>query len=147
MAATSGVAAVNIGGSTLHSVLGIQISIEPAASTNQQILAWSEFSVLLIDECGMMSTAMFDLLDTRLRLLKNRPDKAFGGIHLVLIGDLYQLPPIATCIYRPPVNTSHGLRKNNQEKYAVASDRVRLLWKNHWQTSLYKWTTTDSKMP
>lgn len=90
--ASSGAAAVLVGGCTIHTALGIRISLKPP------LLLY----LLIIDEFSMVTPGLFDLLDSRLRLLKNRPDTRFGGIHLVLIGDFYQLPPVGSCIYKIP---------------------------------------------
>lgn len=100
--ASSGAAAVLIGGCTIHSALGVRISLKPPPPTVEQIFAWSEVYLMIIDEFSMVTPGMFDLLDSRLRLLKSRPQHRFGGIHLVLIGDLYQLPPVGFCIFKLP---------------------------------------------
>ena len=82
--ANCGIAAVLVGGCTLHCALGIQIQKNPPNPSLSQREAWSEVGVLFIDEFSMTKKEMYDLLDTRLRKLKDRPDLPFGGVHLIL---------------------------------------------------------------
>ena len=149
--ASCGAAAVLIGGCTLHSALGIHISLNPPDPTEEQILAWSHIGVLFIDEFSMINPALFDLTDSRLRKLKGRLDLPFGGIHVVFCGDFYQLPPIGACIYKPPTAS-----ETSQDNHAIATMRGIQLWKdclsdaielteNHrqadpkWAASLERW--------
>lgn len=123
--ASSGAAAVLVGGCTIHTALGIRISLKPPLPSSDQILAWSEVYLLIIDEFSMVTPALFDLLDSRLRLMKNRPHIRFGGIHLVLIGDFYQLPPVGSCIYKIP-----SMRDATWESNPNACVRGRDLWQH-----------------
>ena len=82
--ANCGIAAVLVGGCTLHCALGIQIEKNPASPSQSQREAWSEVGVLFIDEFSMTKQGMYDLLDIRLRQLKDRMDVPFGGVHLIL---------------------------------------------------------------
>lgn len=92
--ASCGAAAMLIGGSTLHSALGIQTSLHPPEPTETMRATWSEVGVLFIDEFSMISPSLFCVLDRRLRQLKVRPDVLFGGVHIIFCGDFYQLPPV-----------------------------------------------------
>ena len=82
--ANCGIAAVLVGGCTLHCALGIQIEKNPASPSQSQLEAWSEVGVLFIDEFSMTKQGMYDFLDFRLRQLKDRMDVPFGGVHLIL---------------------------------------------------------------
>lgn len=105
--ATTGIAAQNIGGCTLHSFSGLGMSDESSntlATENQraQLLrrvqrrraAWTAVKVLIIDEVSMLKAATFEVLDFVARELRERPDEVFGGVQLVLCGDFFQLPPV-----------------------------------------------------
>lgn len=96
---STGVAALNIGGSTIHSFAGIGF----CAGTKEQALravnhaqrkAWRRCRVLVIDEISMVSGELFDVLDFVARSVRGMPQQPFGGIQLVMCGDFLQLPPV-----------------------------------------------------
>ncbi|PWK79225.1 UvrD-like helicase family protein [Mucilaginibacter oryzae] len=99
--APTGVAAINAGGMTIHSLFQIPFgpvvpggSTHPEASYNdekKELLTALE--LLIIDEISMVRPDVLDQLDLILRNLKKSP-YAFGGTQLLLIGDLSQLSPI-----------------------------------------------------
>lgn len=99
--APTGIAAVNIGGSTIHSFLrltpGLQSedSIEPIASKKQRELIRS-VDVVVIDEISMVRADLFWAIDFRLRQVMRGADRRcpFGGKQIILVGDFYQLPPV-----------------------------------------------------
>ena len=97
--ATTGAAAVLIGGTTVHSFLGIGLGIDdvPQLITKIQkckkIDFWKSLQILIIDEVSMLSVELFDKLERIARLIRGN-DKPFGGIHLILSGDFLQLPCI-----------------------------------------------------
>lgn len=101
--ASTGIAAVNIGGTTLHSWAGIGLGLEPAKNLAGKFLGqgkfrpvldrWRAVKYLIIDEVSMLDGALFDTLETIARLVR-RNDKPFGGIQLILSGDFCQLPPV-----------------------------------------------------
>lgn len=101
--ASTGVAAVNVGGVTIHSWAGLangSISLDqivkfifsgPGTKIRRQI---KKAKILAIDEISMISAQLFDLLDQVLKSVKEN-DKPFGGIQMVVLGDFFQLPPVA----------------------------------------------------
>ncbi len=97
--ASTGLAASEIGGRTIHSFGGIGLGADPAAIIAKKIMykdpgrRWKDATTLVIDEISMLSAETFDLLDTVARLVR-RNDAPFGGIRLVLCGDLFQCPPV-----------------------------------------------------
>lgn len=105
LAAPTGLAALNIGGKTLHSLFQIPISEGIIASdydnytTNQRVLNHLRFRVnhLIIDECSMVRADIFDYIDRVLRHAKGN-DYPFGGVQIILVGDLYQLQPVAKAL-------------------------------------------------
>ena len=103
--ASSGAAAVLNGGCTLHSAIGIGIDNKHRKPTQNQIAAWSEVSILIIDEFSMVKPSVYSVANTRVCDLKDRLNLPFGGIHVVFCGDFYQLPPVGSVIYQTP--TSH----------------------------------------
>lgn len=99
--ACTGVAAFNVRGSTLHSFAGIQLGqgskeeLHKRASFNKKSAeAWKKVKTLIVDEVSMLDGDLFDKLEYIARKIRNI-DKPFGGVQLVLVGDLLQLPPVS----------------------------------------------------
>lgn len=97
--ASTGIAALNIGGKTLHSFLGVrndeveEEDIEDIISnpyTEQRI---HNTDILIIDEVSMVSSRLLDLADVICRGVRGS-NEPFGGIRVILVGDFYQLPPV-----------------------------------------------------
>lgn len=98
--ASTGIAAVNIGGVTLHSWAGIGLGIGTLEYLRQKISGnrsvmkrWRRTETLIIDEISMIDGVLFDKLEQLGRSLREST-KPFGGIQLVLSGDFCQLPPV-----------------------------------------------------
>jgi len=100
--AMTGAAALLINATTLHSRLslrlgkGTPLEIAEKISDNRRFTAYYdilELEMLLIDECSMLNDELFDKVSRVLQILR-RNKKPFGGIQVVLVGDLYQLPPV-----------------------------------------------------
>jgi ATP-dependent exoDNAse (exonuclease V) alpha subunit len=95
--APTGIAAINIGGSTIHSFFRF-----PSHILNEEDIRklWGKESLfaametLVIDEVSMVRADIMDAIDHSLRLNRSRPYDPFGGVQIVLIGDLFQLPPV-----------------------------------------------------
>lgn len=98
--ASTGIAATLIGGRTIHSWAGLGISTDPfnPKSIDPSMLnAMGRIKgtdVLIIDEISMLPAHLFVKLDEVLRYFRNNDDP-FGGIHLVMLGDFLQLPPVS----------------------------------------------------
>lgn len=98
--ASTGLAACNIGGVTLHSFAGIGIGNQPTSELVKRIKRskhsakkWVSCKVLIIDEISMIDADLFDKLDQIARTIR-RNKKPFGGIQLIICGDFFQLPPV-----------------------------------------------------
>jgi len=97
--AMTGIAALNIGGRTIHSQAGIGLARKSAAALvkdmkSQKRLAWRQCTHLIIDEVSMLSRELFEKLDEIGRTIRGGT-RPFGGIQLVLAGDFFQLPPVS----------------------------------------------------
>ncbi len=113
--APTGVAAINAGGVTMHSFFqlpfGPYVADAPRGfglnenmvdknallgklklGGNKRTLI-QELELLVIDEVSMLRSDMLDAIDTILRMVRKR-NKPFGGVQVLFIGDLYQLPPV-----------------------------------------------------
>ena len=101
--APTGVAAINAGGVTIHSFFQLPFgphipeSISSSASIHkfnrERINLIKSLDLLVIDEISMVRADMLDAIDEVLRKYKDRT-KAFGGVQLLMIGDLHQLSPV-----------------------------------------------------
>ncbi len=114
--APTGVAAINAGGVTMHSFFqlpfgpyipgtqkrfnGVEVSDSYSLFKNIRFGAdkrelLRELQLLIIDEVSMVRCDMLDAMDAILRYFRKSPDKPFGGVQVLYIGDLFQLPPVA----------------------------------------------------
>ena len=99
--ASTGAAATQVGGTTIHMFAGIGLGQEPAADLARKVASnrhaskrWRECGALVIDEISMVEAALFDKLDHVARYVRGSDD-AFGGIQLLVCGDFLQLPPVS----------------------------------------------------
>ena len=101
--APSGVAAINAGGATIHSFFQLPLSPYVPGAQIQQRFDFSRekrriistLDMLVIDEISMVRADLLDEIDNVLRRLR-RNRRPFGGVQLLLIGDLNQLCPVVT---------------------------------------------------
>ena len=97
--APTGVAALNVKGQTIHSFFGFhpQISkatVRKAGADNLDFFRTLE--TIVIDEISMVRADLLDCVDRALRLNRGKPREPFGGVQMIFIGDLFQLPPVVT---------------------------------------------------
>jgi ATP-dependent exoDNAse (exonuclease V), alpha subunit - helicase superfamily I member len=100
--APSGVAALNVGGSTIHSFFQLNPKIVfspefdiPHNYYTEKIELFNSIELLVIDEVSMLRADTVDYFDSILRRYRKK-NVPFGGVQLLLVGDLNQLPPIVT---------------------------------------------------
>jgi len=97
--ASTGVAAVNIKGQTIHSFFRFKPDITPEGVRaikirRAQKALYQKVDTIVIDEISMVRADLLDCIDTFLRLHGKNRMEPFGGVQLVFVGDLYQLPPV-----------------------------------------------------
>ncbi len=101
--APTGIAAINAGGVTIHSffqlplhpfIPGMKIESKFAFSKEKRSII-KTIDILIIDEISMVRSDLLDAIDSVLRRFRNR-HKPFGGVQLLMIGDLQQLSPVVT---------------------------------------------------
>jgi ATP-dependent DNA helicase PIF1 len=94
--APTGLAGVNVGGQTIHSFFGLPPRLiksdDIRRSRTGQVMRRLKF--LIIDEVSMVRSDVMWAMDMSLRINRGRPREAFGGLRLVMFGDLHQLPPV-----------------------------------------------------
>lgn len=112
LTATTGIAALNLGGETVHRFLGIGITTRPEQAEpiikklnkfkyskkpweKERWNLLNSLEVLIIDEVSMLRRDQFELIELVLSEIKNN-SKPFGGVQIILVGDFFQLPPVVT---------------------------------------------------
>ena len=102
LTSTTGIAATNINGQTLHSFLNLgmirsnDLNKELARITYNPWADWNEVQqtdILIIDEISMCDGFLFEIIEGVLREVRKN-NEAFGGVQVILVGDCYQLPPV-----------------------------------------------------
>lgn len=106
--APTGIAAINAGGMTIHSFFQLPFSPYVPGTTfgsgEQKRYQFSKLKrniirsidLLVIDEISMVRSDLLDAIDSVLRQYRKRHDLPFGGVQLLMIGDLQQLAPVVT---------------------------------------------------
>lgn len=102
--APTGVAAIIVGGSTLHSFFGIGLGTGSRSSLLNKVrkntaarTRIDETDILIIDECSMLSADLLETLDMVARAVRKDgwySDEPFGGMQVIAFGDFFQLPPV-----------------------------------------------------
>jgi ATP-dependent DNA helicase PIF1 len=97
LTASTGIAALNIGGRTLHSYSRLGLATDSKdvllQKSKRRPGCWRYIDVLIIDEISMLSADFFEKVEYVARMTRN-PSKMFGGIQVIAVGDFCQLPPI-----------------------------------------------------
>jgi ATP-dependent DNA helicase PIF1 len=105
--APTGVAALNVRGQTIHSFFGFKPDVTPDAvrklsrsktrgAAADRAALYRNLDAIVIDEVSMVRADLLDCVEKFLRLNGPRPKEWFGGLQMIFIGDLYQLPPVVT---------------------------------------------------
>ncbi|MET0467893.1 MAG: AAA family ATPase [Aeromicrobium sp.] len=100
VAAPTGIAALNVGGHTIHRLFGFgtTTSVEDIRSGDHRAGRFARtlksLQTLIIDEASMVRADLFDMVAAALEQYGPHPDQPFGGVQVVLVGDLLQLPPV-----------------------------------------------------
>ena len=153
IAAPTGIAALNAGGTTLHSLLQLPIgafipdSMAQLPSTPNQLLVTPRdfrrhihlqerkihllraLELLVIDEVSMLRADTLDLIDLLLRSVRRSP-LPFGGVQVLFIGDLMQLPPVSSrrsgtyCASTTPASSSFTHTSCRSTPRSISSSRT-----------------------
>ena len=110
--APTGVAAINAGGSTIHSFFqfpfspflpglkdaqlqeGSKNNLPTLKYSSQRLSIFRKLELLVIDEISMVRADLLDQIDSTLRQTRKKWHQPFGGVQVLLIGDMHQLPPV-----------------------------------------------------
>lgn len=98
--ATTGCAAINVGGTTIHSFFKLKPDINVFKHVDKLISTKCDtykkirdLDILIIDEVSMLDSMLCNNISYILKTCK-KSDKEFGGIQIIFVGDFFQLPPI-----------------------------------------------------
>jgi len=98
--ASTGIAATHIGGTTIHSWSGLGVRESLSDWDRDRLLSaahlakrYNAADILVIDEVSMLHGLRLDLVNDVCKLLRKDP-APFGGLQVILVGDLFQLPPV-----------------------------------------------------
>lgn len=122
--APTGVAALNIKGQTIHSFFNFYIDITPQKviedfkNVSKKSL-YKNLEILIIDEVSMLRADLLDCIDIFLQIHGPKPHKPFGGVQMIFIGDLYQLPPVIS------KNDNIALSKSYNTNYFFSSSALK----------------------
>ncbi|MEJ3405722.1 AAA family ATPase [Rathayibacter sp. YIM 133350] len=95
--APTGVAALGVGGQTIHSLFRLPIGLIADHEIDQNDVTrklLNTIDTLVVDEVSMVSADLLDAMDRSLRQARQKPEVPFGGVQVVLFGDPYQLAPV-----------------------------------------------------
>ncbi|MFH2105388.1 MAG: AAA family ATPase [Parcubacteria group bacterium] len=110
--APTGVAALNVKGQTIHSFFQFPPQITQEEIKKQRLSAkrkklFKELETIVIDEVSMVRADLLDYIDQALRKFRNKKKEPFGGVQMIFIGDLYQLPPVVAGKEERDLFTNH----------------------------------------
>jgi len=95
--APTGLAAVNVGGQTIHSFFKFPprlLQAKDVRALPSQRRLFEQLDTIIIDEVSMVRADVLDAIDRSLRLNRQRHESPFGGVQIVAFGDLFQLAPV-----------------------------------------------------
>ena len=118
--APTGVAALNVGGQTIHSFFRLPTRVldEHALDGRRPNRLWKKIDRVIIDEISMVRVDVLDAIDLVLRRARRDP-RPFGGVQMVLVGDFLQLPPVT-----PPHEAEMLGRMGYQSPYVFSAKVV-----------------------
>lgn len=102
VAAPTGIAALNVDGYTIHRLFSFRTTTDLATvrggdyRPGRFAATLAALDTLILDEASMVRADLFDMLVAALERFGPRPGTPFGGVQVVLVGDLHQLPPVVT---------------------------------------------------
>jgi hypothetical protein len=104
LVAPTGVAALNVKGATIHSFFQLPFGPLPPGDNRldhsrirgNKAKIMQKMDLLIIDEVSMVRADLMDAIDSTLRAVRDNPRAAFGGVQVLLVGDLFQLEPVVT---------------------------------------------------
>ncbi len=110
--APTGIAALNVGGSTIHRAFGFMPGMNadnPRITLKVKSLLYTT-ETIVVDEVSMVRADLLHSMDVVMRSVKHKLDVPFGGVRMVFVGDFYQLPPVVRQEEERYMEQKHGSR-------------------------------------
>ena len=110
--APTGVAALNVGGQTIHSFFQLPpqiIDLETIQPISNRAHVFQNLETLIIDEMSMVRPDLLDAIDVSLRRNRNS-EEPFGGVKVVAVGDFLQIPPVVTKMELDVLRQNYGYK-------------------------------------
>ena len=110
--APTGIAANIIGGRTVHSFFGLSLTIQDVknstavSSINAESKLIKELEAIVIDEASMIRSDVMDMIDRKLRVARDKASP-YGGVQIILFGDLFQLAPVVKGVEVPIIQSRY----------------------------------------
>ena len=135
--APTGVAALNVGGQTIHRFFGFGPDVTPQSVRKRHRVRHPELyralRLIIIDEVSMVRADLLDCMATFLTMHGAEPGESFGGARLLYFGDLLQLPPVITrsdrealdAAYETPYFFSAGAQRDRSMEIIELTDIYR----------------------
>ena len=120
--APTGIAAANIRGSTIYSLLSLMTHNLTGERLHRIQMAMADVKLLVIDEYSFLSVANIDKLHEQLHKIFPQSARPFGGLNIVLCGDPAQLPPVLA----PPVYAHRGSERHRVARFHLFDKVVEL---------------------
>lgn len=140
--APTGIAAINAGGSTIHSFFQLPFTPYVPGSVFKQdgfklrkdkIKMIRSLELIIIDEISMVRADLLDHIDATLKRLRHTYDRPFGGVQMLMIGDLQQLSPVAKesewAMLRPYYDTPYFFSSNVFKACKCATIELRQVYR------------------
>ena len=103
--ATTGVASFNVKGQTIHSLVKLCAKKVSGSTLSELQMKHEGVEYIILDEMSMMGASGLARLNARLKEIRPSSDEEFGGISVVMVGDLGQLPPVKDTLMWKKKNT------------------------------------------
>lgn len=105
--APTGIAAVNAGGQTIHSFFRLKNNRQSVKFDKERHELYKAIDTIIIDEISMVRADIMDAIDETLRINRECENIPFGGVQIIFVGDLFQLPPVVTNQDREYINSTY----------------------------------------
>lgn len=129
--APTGIAALNVSGQTIHRFFKFRPDVDAGKIARSKIPSYQArlyrtLKEIVIDEVSMMRADLLDCMDVFLRRYGPLAEWPFGGVRLIMFGDLYQLPPVVTRADRELIYDRYGV-PYFFAAHALRSERLQLI--------------------
>jgi hypothetical protein len=122
----SGIAATLIDGLTIHSALGVSVTLDPHDPVSKHLRAWEPIDTVIVDEFMMNNSPFLALMESRLQLLKQNK-LPFGGVHMIAFGDFYHLEATGSHMYGTNLLKMLSARRKNMSSWLNVANKFILL--------------------